>query len=74
MNWAVETPVKLGQRTGTLVEIKQGLKEGDKVIGKFDQNLRAGSKASIKNKRFALFMEQPLIVVKTVPSPSDSTA
>jgi len=46
------------------VEIKQGLKEGDKVIGKFDQNLHAGSKASIKNKRFALFMEQPLIVVQ----------
>jgi putative ABC transport system ATP-binding protein len=66
MNWAVETPVKLGRRTGTLVEIKQGLKEGDKVIGKFDQNLRAGSKASIKNKRFALFMEQPLIVVQNL--------
>ena len=48
------------------MEIKQGLKEGDKVIGKFDQNLRTGSKASIKNKRFALFMEQPLIVVQNL--------
>ena len=32
MNWAVETSVKLGQRTGTLVEIKQGLKESQKHL------------------------------------------
>jgi multidrug efflux pump subunit AcrA (membrane-fusion protein) len=42
--------VDLGQRIGNLVKIKQGLKEGDKVIGKIDENLRAGSKVSIENK------------------------
>jgi multidrug efflux pump subunit AcrA (membrane-fusion protein) len=47
---AVEIPVILGERMGNLVEIKEGLKEGDKVIGKIDQNLRDGSKVSIKNK------------------------
>jgi hypothetical protein len=42
-------PVDLGQRIGHL-EIKQGLKERDEVIEKFDQNLRASSNVSIKNK------------------------
>jgi multidrug efflux pump subunit AcrA (membrane-fusion protein) len=36
-DWAVKTPVDLGQRIGNLVAIKQGLKEGDKVIGKIDE-------------------------------------
>ena len=47
---ASEVPVVVGQRLGTLVEIKEGLKEGDKVIGNIDQSLRNGSKISIKNK------------------------
>ena len=47
---AAEIPVVLGERIGNLVEIKEGLKEGDKVIGKIDENLRAGSKVSIKSK------------------------
>ncbi len=47
---AAEIPVVLGARIGNLVEIKEGLKEGDKVIGKIDETLRAGSKVSIKNK------------------------
>jgi HlyD family secretion protein len=47
---AVEIPVALGDRMGNLVEIKEGLKEGDRVIGKVDENLRAGSKVSIKTK------------------------
>jgi RND family efflux transporter MFP subunit len=45
---AVEIPVVLGQRAGNLVEIKEGLKEGDKVIGKIDPQLRNGSKVLIK--------------------------
>ncbi len=47
---AVEIRVILGERMGNLVEIKEGLKEGDKVIGKIDQSLRDGLKVSIKNK------------------------
>ncbi len=45
---AAEIPVVLGERIGNLVEIKEGLKEGDKVIGKIAENVRAGSKISIK--------------------------
>jgi len=47
---AAEIPVVLGERVGNLVEIKEGLKEGDKIVGKIDENLREGSKISIKNK------------------------
>ena len=47
---ATGLPVVLGERMGNLVEIKEGLKEGDKVIGKIHENLRAGSKVSIKSK------------------------
>ena len=47
---AAEIPVALGDRMGNLVEIKEGLNEGDKVIGKMNENIRAGSKISIKNK------------------------
>jgi len=49
-NRAAELPVVLGQRLGNLVEIKQGLKEGDKVIAKIDENIRAGSKVTVKSK------------------------
>ena len=45
---AVEIAVVLGERIGNLVEIKEGFKEGDKVIGKVDENLRAGSKSRSK--------------------------
>jgi RND family efflux transporter MFP subunit len=45
---AAEIPVVLGQRLGNLVEIKEGLKEGDKVVGNIDQALRNGAKVSIK--------------------------
>jgi RND family efflux transporter MFP subunit len=47
---AGEVPIVLGQRLGNLVEIKQGLKEGDKVIAKIDENIRAGSKVTVKTK------------------------
>jgi hypothetical protein len=47
---AVEIPVSLGQRLGNLIEIKQGLKEGDKVIGKIDEKINAGLKVSVKSK------------------------
>jgi membrane fusion protein (multidrug efflux system) len=45
---AVEVPVIVGQRVGGLVEIKEGLKEGDKVIGKIDDTIRPGAKIAVK--------------------------
>ena len=48
---AVEIPVTLGQqRLRNQIEIKQGLQAGDKVIGKIDEKIGAGSKISVKNK------------------------
>jgi HlyD family secretion protein len=47
---AVEIPVVVGQRLGSLIEIKQGLKEGDKIIGTIDKKLAADSRVSIRNK------------------------
>ncbi|HXK30758.1 MAG TPA: efflux RND transporter periplasmic adaptor subunit, partial [Candidatus Binatia bacterium] len=46
---AVEIPVTVGQRIGALIEIKNGLKEGDKIIGKIGETLRAGAKVAVKN-------------------------
>lgn len=40
----------MGQRLGNLIEIKQGLKEGDKVIGKIDEKIDDGLKVSVKSK------------------------
>ena len=47
---AVELAVTVGQRFGTAVEITQGLKEGDKVIGKVDDKLEPGSKVALASK------------------------
>jgi len=46
---AVEVPVTVGQRIGALIEIKNGVKEGDKVVGKVDEKLHAGAKVAVKN-------------------------
>jgi RND family efflux transporter MFP subunit len=43
-NYAVEVPVVTGRALGSLVEIKKGVKEGDKVISKIDGQIRAGVK------------------------------
>jgi hypothetical protein len=42
--------VVVGRRLGNLIEIKQGLKEGDKVIGKVEKNIDGDSKITVKNK------------------------
>lgn len=47
-NHAVEVPVVTGRTLGSLVEIKQGLKEGDKVISKIDNQISAGVKVVVK--------------------------
>jgi HlyD family secretion protein len=49
-NRAVEVPVVVGQRLGGLVELKNGLKEGDRVISKVDDRIRNGSKVALKGK------------------------
>ncbi len=45
---AVEVPVTIGQTLGSFVEITSGLKDGDKVIGKVDDQLKAGVKVALK--------------------------
>jgi RND family efflux transporter MFP subunit len=47
---AVEVPVTVGQKLAGLVEIKSGLKDGDKVIGKVGDQLRDGAKVTQKIK------------------------
>jgi len=47
---AIETPVVAGRRLGNLIEIKQGLKESNKVIGKVEKNIDGDSKITVKNK------------------------
>jgi RND family efflux transporter MFP subunit len=45
---AVEVPIVTGQQLGSLVEIKEGLKEGDRAIAKVDEKIQSGSKVFIK--------------------------
>lgn len=47
---AVEVPVVAGQRLAGVIEIKNGLKEGDRVISKVDDRIHAGSKVALKGK------------------------
>ena len=49
-NQAIGIPVVIGQRLGSLVEIAEGLKNGDKVIGRVDEKIRSGSKVALKSK------------------------
>jgi HlyD family secretion protein len=45
---AVEVPVSTGQKLGGLIEIKSGVKEGDKIIAKVDDRIEAGAKVVVK--------------------------
>ena len=47
---AVEVPVTTGKKLAALVEITGGLKEGDKVISKADDQIKASAKVFIKGK------------------------
>ena len=47
---AVEVPVNTGQKIGGLLEIKNGLKEGDKIIAKVDDRIQPGAKVSVKGQ------------------------
>lgn len=44
---AVEVPVVTGQTLGNQVEIKRGLKEGDKVVAQVDDRIKSGVKLSL---------------------------
>jgi RND family efflux transporter MFP subunit len=44
---AIEVPVTTGKKLGSLVEITGGLKEGDKVISKADDQIKAGAKVVV---------------------------
>ena len=45
---AVEVPVSTGQKLGGLIEIKSGIKEGDKIIAKVDDRIESGAKVAVK--------------------------
>jgi RND family efflux transporter MFP subunit len=47
---AVEVPVTTGKKLGSLVETAAGRKEGDKVISKADDEIKAGAKVTVKAK------------------------
>lgn len=47
---AVEVAVTTGRKVGNSVEITGGLKEGDKVIGKLDAQIKNGSKVALSKK------------------------
>jgi HlyD family secretion protein len=47
---AVEVPVSTGKKIGSLVEITGGLKEGDKVISRIEDQIKAGTKVTLKAK------------------------
>ena len=47
---AVEIPVAVGRRMGSLAEIKDGLKSGDKVIARVDDQIAAGVRVALKGQ------------------------
>ena len=47
---AVEVAVTTGKKIGSSIEITGGLKEGDKVISKIDDQIKAGTKVALKTK------------------------
>jgi RND family efflux transporter MFP subunit len=47
---AVEVPVSTGRKLGNSIEITAGLKEGDKVISKADEQIQAGTKVTLGKK------------------------
>jgi hypothetical protein len=47
---AVEVPVTTGRKLANSIEITGGLKEGDKVISKIDDQIKNGTKVAPKTK------------------------
>jgi len=47
-NRVVEIPVVVGERIGPLVEIKEGITAGEKVIARIDEEITAGTRVKVK--------------------------
>jgi RND family efflux transporter MFP subunit len=47
---AIEVPVITGRKVGSLIEITGGLKDGDKVIAKVDDQIKGGTKVALTQK------------------------
>jgi RND family efflux transporter MFP subunit len=47
-NRAVEVPVTVGKELGSLIEIREGLSVGEKVIGKPDEGIANGTKVKVQ--------------------------
>jgi RND family efflux transporter MFP subunit len=47
---AVEVPVAVGRSMGSLVEIQEGLKAGDKVIARVDDRIGVGTRVALKTQ------------------------
>jgi len=47
---AVEVPVTTGRKLGNSIEITAGLKEGDKVISRIDDQINNGTKVALRTK------------------------
>jgi len=47
---AVEVPVTTGRKLGNSIEITAGLKEGDKVISRIDDQIKNGTKVALRTK------------------------
>jgi RND family efflux transporter MFP subunit len=47
---AGEVPVAVGRSMGSLVEIKEGIKAGDKVIARVDDRIGAGTRVALKGQ------------------------
>ena len=47
-NKAVEVPVTVGAQMGSLVEIKEGLRSGDKVIASVDEKIEPGNRVTLQ--------------------------
>jgi RND family efflux transporter MFP subunit len=45
---AVAVPIVLGERMGNQVEIKQGLKAGEKVVASVDEKIQSGTRLALK--------------------------
>jgi multidrug efflux pump subunit AcrA (membrane-fusion protein) len=45
---AVEVPVSTGQKLGESIEIKDGIKEGDKIIATVDERIETGAEVAVK--------------------------
>ena len=46
----VETPVTIGEKIGDMVEVRSGVKAGDRIVRKPADNLKTGTRVSVSEK------------------------